>query len=118
MSAPEQEPSIDVSALPRAIDLESIGRTRRWLRRAAASVDWVATLAALLVASALFVLTFYDDTWGSGPDLIQAFGAGFVGRVVVDWAQLAAFRRPSASPRIRNFAPDGVARRPAEPQQA
>jgi hypothetical protein len=80
--------------------LRRVVRLRRWM----ASVDWLTTLSTMVVTSALFVIVFYDDTWGSDVQLVEAFGAGFVGRVAIDWARVHVFKSPRKQPRIVAFA--------------
>jgi hypothetical protein len=46
----------------------------------------------LLVSSLVYAGTLYTDDWGTLMDCVAAFGAGFVGDVVVKWGLLPAGR--------------------------
>lgn len=43
-------------------------------------------------ASAIYAATIYNATWGSLTDVATALTAGFVGKVLVDWAKLPIFQ--------------------------
>lgn len=55
-------------------------------------LDLVLSAATLLVTAILYAGTVYNDTWGTAGDFGSAFGAGFLGLVVVKWALLPIYR--------------------------
>jgi hypothetical protein len=55
-------------------------------------VDLVWTIVAILVASLVYLLTVYDDTWGSLTDVLTALLAGAGAKVAIDVAGLPLFR--------------------------
>lgn len=61
------------------------------------------TAAILLLTSLAYGLAKYSDTWGSNEDVLEAFLAGALGTVVVDWAALPIFQ----SIRLRKAAKAG-----------
>lgn len=54
--------------------------------------DAIWTLAALVLASTVYALAKYDDTWGSPADLASAFLAGVTGTIAINWAALPVFQ--------------------------
>lgn len=54
--------------------------------------DLLWTAATALVASAAYIPTIYGPTWGTVPDYISAFAAGFLGKAAINWAALPFFR--------------------------
>jgi hypothetical protein len=50
------------------------------------------TLLTAIISSVAYVPTVYGSTWGSLSDYATAFCAGFLGKVVVNWAALPAFQ--------------------------
>jgi hypothetical protein len=53
--------------------------------------DLVWTMAIALMTTAAYVPIFYGSAWGTPGDYGSAFVAGFVGKLVINWALLPAF---------------------------
>lgn len=77
--------SDDANAVPEARPNPE-GRGRRRLGA------FLASLPALALASALYLLEVYEDDWGSVSDFLTAFLAGTLAKVAIDWAKLPLFR--------------------------
>jgi hypothetical protein len=54
--------------------------------------EWVSTLLAALAATIAYMLTVYNDTWGSSADYLSAFTVGFFGKFGFDWGTQLIFR--------------------------
>ena len=50
------------------------------------------TLPILVVSSIVYMLTIYNETWGSTTDILTAVTAGFAGKAVIDWGSLPIFQ--------------------------
>ena len=83
--AAASQPSPQPEGLARAAS-----HTPGWIRGLTAQ-DLLWTLVIVLVSAAAYVPTFYGPSWGSLGDFGSAFVAGFVGKLVVNWAVLPAF---------------------------
>jgi hypothetical protein len=70
---------------PRASDLKTEICSLR-----PADLGW--TFVALALASVAYGVEGYGETWGTDQDLAEAFFAGFLGKVAVNWAALPLFR--------------------------
>jgi hypothetical protein len=62
--------------------------------------DFLWTAAIAIASSAAYALTIYNSTWGTVPDYVGAFTAGFLGKAAVNWAALPLFQslRAATSP--------------------
>lgn len=60
--------------------------------QAIAQRDLLWTFATALAASAAYIPTIYNSTWGTPSDYVGAFAAGFLGKTVINWAALPLFR--------------------------
>jgi hypothetical protein len=54
--------------------------------------DVLLSLIVLLITSLVYTATVYSDTWGSWTDWTTAFGAGFLGKLVIQWTLLPVYR--------------------------
>jgi len=54
--------------------------------------DAISTIAIAVATSAAYAATLYTGTWGTTTDYVSAFTAGFLGKVVVNWAALPLFQ--------------------------
>ena len=72
----------------RKLEMKDVLREVR-ARFGLADLFW--TLFAVVLAGLAYGLTAYSDTWGSGKDMLDAFIAGALGTVVIDWAALPIF---------------------------
>jgi hypothetical protein len=61
--------------------------------------DAIWTIAVALVTVAAYVPTLYGPSWGTLGDYAGAFAAGFLGKAVINWAALPAFR--SLKPKLK-----------------
>jgi hypothetical protein len=64
---------------------------RSYLRRLFL-VDFLLSVAVVVLTSTAYAVTVYDSTWGSPADWATAFAAGFTGQVAVKWAALPLYR--------------------------
>jgi hypothetical protein len=69
----------------------SLRRSRVWRWVLRSLPELAHGLIALVVASAVYALTLYGDTWGSQEDYVTALAAGFFGKVAIDIARLPLF---------------------------
>lgn len=60
-------------------------RLRTPLRGWLGLVEFVALLLSLAIPVLVYVVTLYNDTWGSWLDFISAFAVGFLGKVALDF---------------------------------
>jgi hypothetical protein len=66
----------------------AVPRDIRWLNRQ----DVVWSLVIVVVTCAAYMPAFYDDNWGRVGDYGTAFAAGFLGKVIINWALLPVFQ--------------------------
>ncbi|HWM54140.1 MAG TPA: hypothetical protein VNO20_01950 [Solirubrobacterales bacterium] len=55
-------------------------------------VDLFGTFNAVVIASFVYGMSEYSDTWGSTKDIATAVLAGVLGKVVIDWGALPIFQ--------------------------
>ena len=87
----------------RARVLEKWRRSRLLLRLHV--TDLFVSAAILLASAVVYSVTLYNDEWGTLGDVITAFGAGFLGNVVVSWGLVPIFqtiRLPERSPTTKS----------------
>lgn len=94
-SAKRAEPPKQLDASLRSIS--SSGSTHSGERievpvKAIVRRDLLWTIATAVVASAAYVPTIYNSTWGTPTDYLSAFVAGFLGKTAISWAALPLFR--------------------------
>ncbi len=53
--------------------------------------SWLVTFGVVIVTSLAYTATIYNNTCGTFDDLVGALGAGFIGRVTLNWALLPIF---------------------------
>jgi hypothetical protein len=88
-------------------------RTPRWLRWIAFT-DLVWSLLTVVVTLAVYVPTFFGPTWGTLGDYGSAFAAGFLGKVVINWAALPLYRSVLMRPKPAGEATTVAAQSPGQ----
>lgn len=71
---------------------EGVRRNPTQLLRRYRLSDVLLSLIVLLITSLVYTATVYSDTWGSWTDWATAFGAGFLGKLVIQWTLLPVYR--------------------------
>jgi hypothetical protein len=71
---------------------EGVWRNPSQLRRRYRQTDILLSLIVVVVTSLLYTATVYDETWGDWADWATAFGAGFLGKVAIQWTLLPIYR--------------------------
>jgi hypothetical protein len=84
-------------------DLVRPSRPRRalqtgWRRKTWSGGDAIVTAVLLAGASAVYLGTIYNSTWGSTSDLVTAAAAGFGAALIVQWAALPVFQSRQLHP--------------------
>jgi hypothetical protein len=62
------------------------------LSRRARPMDILVTVGVIAITALAYTATIYNNEWGSFDDAVGAFGAGFIGRVTLNWGLLPIFR--------------------------
>ena len=62
------------------------------LSRRARPMDILVTVGVIVITALAYTATIYNNEWGSFDDAVGAFGAGFIGRVTLNWGLLPMFR--------------------------
>ncbi len=62
------------------------------LSRRARPMDILVTVGVIAITALAYTATIYNNEWGSFDDAVGAFGAGFIGRVTLNWGLLPMFR--------------------------
>jgi hypothetical protein len=80
-------------------DLIRSRKESAWLRRRpvrvsrrASLTDLLVTLGVVVVTSLAYTATIYNNEWGTFDDWVGAIGAGFIGRITLNWGLLPIFR--------------------------
>jgi hypothetical protein len=75
---------------PEAFPAERPGRGSTYGRVFVSDLLWTSLIA--LLAAVVYIVPFYDSTWGTWSDYGTAFAAGFLGKIGLDWAATPVFQ--------------------------